>query len=180
MTDGKQRLLTFAGGMLVIAVMITSSFVLVDPPAREAADGTGVRRALVPIAVPGAARHPDSARLRTYSELAGVPVAVTFAIAWQETRNNATDSTVRSVKRALGRFQIMDATARTRCPAFDVGTPDGNLACFLKMVCEDAASCGDYGCAARIHNGRGYAARAFADTVLMNVGRLHLYWESVR
>jgi len=178
MTERQQRLTVFGAGIFVLIAMVAMANGIQEP-----ADGTRVTvriPRMSTIVAPGAALHPDSARLRTFSELAGVPVALTFAVAWQETRNNARDSTVRSSKGALGRFQIMDATARSRCPRFDVRTPDGNLACFLKMIREDAASSGDYGSAARIHNGRGYAARAFADTVLMNTGRLYLYWETVR
>jgi hypothetical protein len=68
----------------------------------------------------------------------------------------------------------MDATAIRRCPAFDVRTRAGNLACFLKMTQEDIASCGGYWCAARIHNGSGPEAVAFAHRVLGTVGILSL------
>jgi hypothetical protein len=116
---------------------------------------------------------PDGTEIVIDATLARVPPSVALAVAWHETRHSR-DSTVRSPKGALGRFQIMDATARARCPDLDVRTTHGNRACFLRMVRADFERCGGWRCAIRIHNGRGRAAEQFATDVMATVGELEL------
>lgn len=122
---------------------------------------------------PGAARHPDSTALETFSRLVGVPPLFTFALAWEETRNNP-DPKTRGKHGEWGRFQVKETTARARCPGFNIKTAEGNLACFLKMAREDRIAGGSWWHAARVHNGSGEAARAYADRVIRTVGQLAL------
>lgn len=116
----------------------------------------------------GALRHPDAATLELWSEAAGVPPAFTFAIAWQETRNNASPA-VRGRHGEYGRFQILLSTARTRCPGLNVVEYEDNLACFLRMARQDWLRCGSWRCAARTHNGSGLMAERYADSVMQTV-----------
>lgn len=125
--------------------------------------------ATVPDTGRGPWAHPDAPTLQLWSEVAGVPTFLTYAIAWRETRNNPSPW-VRGARGEVGRFQVMPATAKSRCAGIDVGTSEGNLACFLKMIRADLARCaGDARCAARIHNGSGPRARAYADSVMADV-----------
>lgn len=109
--------------------------------------------------------HPDALRLRAAADALGVPYRYAYAIAWRETRNNDGPWT-RGAHGEYGRFQILPSTARSRCPGIDVGAYDGNVLCFMKLAREDLSACrGDVRCAARVHNGSGPRARAYADTV---------------
>lgn len=131
---------------------------------QEVADGTAVAVAAPPEAV-DTLLASDAATLRVWSEAAGVPYVHTWALAYEETRRNTSPGT-RGGHGEWGRFQILPSTAKSRCGNLDTRTYYGNLACFLKMTREDALRCrGDYRCAARIHNGSGPKAEAYADRV---------------
>lgn len=156
------------GAIVVIAsaALVIATFAILDPPAKY--------QEAEPIASADTGRgpwaHPDGATLAVWSEGAGVPVLFTYAVAWRETRNNASPAT-RGKLGEIGRFQILPSTARARCATLDVREYYGNLACFLKMAREDAAGprCqGDWRCAARIHNG----AQAYADSVMSDIKNL--------
>lgn len=117
--------------------------------------------------------HPDAPTLRIWSEAAGIPYVFTYAVAWRETRNNPSPD-VRGARGEIGRFQVMPATAKSRCGGLDVRTPEGNLACFLRMARADLAGrcAGDFRCAARVHNGPGWASERYADNVMADVKTL--------
>jgi hypothetical protein len=155
-------------GLLAVVALFVGGFVggLLwipdDPPASDPPS------AAADVQQPGPWAHPDAATLALWSEAARVPTFFTFAIAWRETRNNASPAS-RGKLGEVGRFQILPRTARTRCPKIDVREYEGNLACFLKMAGEDGARCrNDWRCAARIHNG----SWAYADSVMADVREL--------
>lgn len=147
-------------------------FVVGDRQAKAVAPEASPPVAAAPLGT-GPWSHPDAATIRVYSEAAGVPYVFAYAIAWEETRNNVSPTT-RSYMGAVGRFQIMPATAKASCPGLNIYTSSGNLACFLKLVRASAAGAcaGDYRCVARVHNGSGRVAEAFADSVMSSVRKL--------
>lgn len=154
--------------LFLIVIGGATAFAVAVSPTAVARDGTAVAMP----EVPGPWAHPDAARISLWSEAAGVPAVFSLAIAWRETRNNPSPYST-SVVGARGRFQIMRATARARCPHLDTETPDGNLACFLKLTRENLARCGgSFWCAAKMHNGSGRAAEQFADSVMASVRQL--------
>lgn len=161
-----QRITIAAGVILAYAALLVGAFAFFDPPSTP--------QGRDPIATADTGRgpwaHPDAGTLGVWSEAAGVPVVFTYAIAWRETRNNPSPAT-RGKLGEVGRFQILSRTAAARCRGIDVREYYGNLACFLRMAREDAASArcaGDWRCAARIHNG----AQAYADSVMLDIQKL--------
>ena len=128
-------------------------------------DGTAVA---VDTSAIGALRHPDAGTLELWSEAAGVPAVFTYAMAWEETRNNPNPA-VRGAHGEYGRFQIKASTARLRCPGLVVTEYEDNLACFLRMAQQDYYKCGNWRCAARIHNGSGRRAEEYAARVMATV-----------
>lgn len=149
-------------GACMALVLIAGALALGEPAARPVpvADSIAVTDTLL---------GPDAHVLRVWSEAAGVPYVYTWALAFEETQRNPSPG-VRGAHLEWGRFQILPSTARARCPAHNTQTYYGNLACFLRMTREDVATCrGDYRCAARIHNGRGPRAYAYADRVMDRV-----------
>lgn len=131
----------------------------------EPSDGTAV---VIDTSGIGALRHPDAATLQLWSEAAGVPAAFTYAVAWEETRNNA-DPSIRGAHGEYGRFQIKLTTARVRCPGLNVKEYYDNLACFLRMSREDWMRSGSWRTAARTHNGSGVRAESYANKVMGTV-----------
>lgn len=156
-----KSILGLLAGMLVLGG--ATAFV-VGMKQEAPADGVAVA---VDTSAIGALQHPDAATLELWSEAAGVPVAFTYAMAWEETRNNPSPW-VRGAHGEYGRFQIKLTTARSRCPGLDVRQYDDNLACFLRMSREDWQKCG-WACAARIHNGSGRRAEEYASRVMETV-----------
>lgn len=149
----------------VVAALLGAAAVAVSPTKQEAIDSTA---AAVDTSTIGALRHPDAAELTLWSEAAGVPAAFTYAIAWEETRNNA-DPSVRGAHGEVGRFQIKLSTARARCLGLNVTDYHDNLACFLRMTRQDWQKCGSWRCAARVHNGSGVRAERYANHVMGTV-----------
>ncbi len=71
----------------------------------------------------------------------------------------------------VGRFQIKPSTAKLRCPAWNVFTYGGNLACFAQMFAEDTKHGGTL-YAIRHHNGSGKQADEYLQRVLRTIGWL--------
>lgn len=161
-----------AAGLIVLVVVFLASMVVIARVEEKPQETDLVTFAPAPDSSRGPWSHPDALTLKLWSEAAGVPTFLTYAIAWRETRNNPSPW-VRGAHGEVGRFQIRALTARSRCPGIDVGMYDGNLACFLRMAQEDLRTCaGDARCASRVHNGSGPKARAYADSVMADVKKL--------
>lgn len=155
------------GGTLGVLLVIASSPWWAFGPAPEPIVAADTARSVI-----RAANPPDAPTITMWSRAAGVPAEYALAIAWEETRWSQAPY-VRSAVGAIGRFQIMPATARERCPNHNVRTYYGGLGCFLKMSQENMQTCrNDFRCMARIHNGAGPKAEVFADSVWSTITQI--------
>jgi len=117
----------------------------------------------------------DAPTLQLWSEVTGVPAVLTEAVAYVESGHDLRPA-LRGRAGEWGRFQILPNTAARRCPNHDVATYQGNLACFFRIMRENYLRCRDWRCAIERYNGRGGAARAYADRVLAVVQH-RVLWE---
>lgn len=152
-----------AFGLTALAGVIVATLALAPRAARE--ETPPVLEAATDYAAP-----PDAPTLALWSEAAGLPTLLTEAMAWTESGRNL-DPSLRGAAGEWGRFQILPATARLRCPRQNITTARGNLGCFLRMMRQNYAACGDWRCAIARYNGAGPAAAAYADRVLAVVQR---------
>jgi len=137
---------------------------------------------------------PDSLALKRVGEAVGVPAAVMYAVAWQETRLNVNPAirgpgrlecdsigNCRRICREIGRLQI-NPCIQWRHPACAVASLKiyaSNLRCgaaILRSARDGALSWAD---ALRIYNGSGVHARIYAKEALAYVGWLALLTQEV-
>ena len=126
--------------------------------------------------------RPDITYLQERAKSAEVEWRVAVAISWEEARSNLNpwlrghycwNAAIRELNCEVGVFQIRVSTAKQRCPAVNIWTYEGNIACFFKMFKEDTQQLGVVGAITR-HNGSGRPARDYTERVLATVGRIVL------
>lgn len=115
--------------------------------------------------------HFDAARLKAHADSAQVPVAVAWALAYQESRHNLNPS-LRGRHGEWGRVQVMPATARAVCPTLDIRTYDGNVACGLRYLRQRYEISGSWEAAVRAYQcPRCTSTTPYERSVMETVGR---------
>lgn len=94
---------------------------------------------------------PDASHLRYVAQQAGLDWRVFLAVAWTESQANL-DPRLRAHacwrpgwRRPwcpFGRFQVLDSTAKERCPELNTHTYRGNTECAARILKEDTARYG--------------------------------------
>lgn len=109
---------------------------------------------------------PDAAHLATLADSVGIPVELSWAQAWEESRTNL-NPYLRGAHGEWGRFQIREHSRignRCRQLHLNIRTYAGNTRCHAIVMRELIGQCG-IACATETWNGSGPDARAYKGRV---------------